>query len=232
MKSLVFDSGPIISMAMNNLLWILEPLKEKFGGEFYITPRVRYEVIERPMKINRFKYEAIQVLKLVEKGILKEIKTGRLNELSDKLLECSNKMYCLDGKCVTICHRGEMETIAAAIMADAKAIVIDERTTRMLIEQPQKLHEIIERKNHTKLKTNTKCLKQWQEQTYGLKVIRSTELAATAYELGLLSDQIPDIKEGKKQLLDGILWGLRINGCSISAKEIAKIEKITKDVIS
>ena len=32
MKTLVFDAGPIISMTMNNLLWLLKPLKKQFDG--------------------------------------------------------------------------------------------------------------------------------------------------------------------------------------------------------
>ena len=35
-KALIFDSGAIITLALNNLLYILKPLKKEFGGEFYI----------------------------------------------------------------------------------------------------------------------------------------------------------------------------------------------------
>ena len=54
MKSLVFDSGPIISLATNNLLWVLEPLKNKFNGKFFITQAVKGEIVERPLETKKF----------------------------------------------------------------------------------------------------------------------------------------------------------------------------------
>ena len=61
MKSLIFDAGPIISLATNNLLWILEPLKNKFDGKFYLTDAVKRELVDRPLETKKFKFEAIQV---------------------------------------------------------------------------------------------------------------------------------------------------------------------------
>lgn len=50
MKALIFDSSSIITLALNDLLYILEPLKAKFKGEFYITEDVKREVIDRPFR--------------------------------------------------------------------------------------------------------------------------------------------------------------------------------------
>jgi hypothetical protein len=66
--SLVFDSGPIISLSTNNLLWILPKIKEKFDGEFLITPAVKRECVTRPLETKKFKFEALQVLRQIEKG--------------------------------------------------------------------------------------------------------------------------------------------------------------------
>ena len=63
MKALVFDSGPIINLALNNMLWILKPLKEKFKGDFYITESVKRECIDRPLTSKKFKYEALETFK-------------------------------------------------------------------------------------------------------------------------------------------------------------------------
>ena len=62
MKCLVFDSGPIISLTTNNLLWILEPLKNKFKGRFVITEGVRKELIDKPLTTKKFKFEALHCL--------------------------------------------------------------------------------------------------------------------------------------------------------------------------
>ena len=58
MKSIVFDTGPIISLTLNNLLWIIEPLHDRFGGEFYITKAVYKELIDRPLSTKKYKFEA------------------------------------------------------------------------------------------------------------------------------------------------------------------------------
>ena len=54
MKYLIFDAGPIISLTMNGLLPILEKLKKVFDGEFILTPSVKSEVIDRPMRIKKY----------------------------------------------------------------------------------------------------------------------------------------------------------------------------------
>ena len=71
MKTIVFDTGPIISLTMNNLLWILEPLKSISNANFYITNPVKKELVDNPLnKTKRFKFEALQVLHYIENGIL------------------------------------------------------------------------------------------------------------------------------------------------------------------
>ena len=54
MKYLILDAGPIISLTMNGLLWVLEKLKQDFDGEFIITPEIKQEVIDNPFRIKRF----------------------------------------------------------------------------------------------------------------------------------------------------------------------------------
>ncbi|MGK0209624.1 MAG: hypothetical protein ACI83O_000904, partial [Patescibacteria group bacterium] len=68
-KYIIFDAGPIISMSMNGLLPLLEKLKENFDGKFILTPAVKREVVDKPMRIKEFKIEAIKVKYLIEKGV-------------------------------------------------------------------------------------------------------------------------------------------------------------------
>ena len=56
MKSLVFDAGPIITLTMNNLLWLLNPLKNNFKGEFYLSAAVKEELIDRPLQTKKYKF--------------------------------------------------------------------------------------------------------------------------------------------------------------------------------
>ena len=73
MRSIVFDTGPIISLTTNNLLWLLEPLKKKYKGHFHITSDVKRELIDRPLQTKKFKFEALQVMHIIKKGILVSI---------------------------------------------------------------------------------------------------------------------------------------------------------------
>ncbi|HLC67016.1 MAG TPA: hypothetical protein VJK52_05245, partial [Candidatus Nanoarchaeia archaeon] len=55
------------------------------------------------------------------------------------------------------------------------------------------------------------------------RFLRSTELAVMAYELGALDSLVLKIPEARKQLLQGVLWGLKLAGCGIPQREIDTI---------
>ena len=93
MKAIIFDSSTIINLAMNNLLWILQPLKEKYGGEFYITQSIKREVIDTPFHIKRFKLESIQISNILNKGIIKVYTEQDLSTETKALNEISNKIF-------------------------------------------------------------------------------------------------------------------------------------------
>ena len=232
MKTLVFDTGPIISLAMNNLLWVLKHLERDFGGEFIITPFVKKEGIDRPIKSKRYKFQAMQVMKLFNDGTLKLIESKKISSHSRELLELANSIFSSRGENINIVHEGEIQTIAAALLLGSKALVVDERTTRMLIEAPYNLQKILAKKTQMHIEINEEKMKQWQHIIVDIHIIRSTELVALAFEKGYLNDFIPDIRSGKEELLDGLLWGLRLNGCAISYKEIAKLHKIERKLLN
>ena len=53
MKSIVFDAGGIISLTINDLLWLLEPLKKRFKGDFYISKAIKKEIVDKPLTTNQ-----------------------------------------------------------------------------------------------------------------------------------------------------------------------------------
>lgn len=228
MRSIVFDSGPIISLAMNNLLWILEPLKKKFKGEFFIPTYVKQEVVERPLQTKIFKFEALQVEELIRKGVFKVVYNNEINSLADHLLNLSNNAFEAQGTPVNIIQAGEVQAIAAAVFFDSNAVVIDERITRLMLENPQALENMMANRLHTRLKTNQKNISSFIMHSKGIKVIRSVELVTMAYEMGILDKYIPEDEEGRKMLLDGLLWGVKLKGCSVSNSEIERIMKLEK----
>lgn len=223
MKSLIFDSGPIISLATNNLLWILEPLKKEFSGRFCMTEAVRRELVDRPLEIKRFEFEAIQVESLIEKGVLEIIDNSYIMENTPKLLNTANGIFRAYGNFIKIVHFAEMSVIAAAAEMNSDAIVIDEKTTRFLIEDPGRIVEILRKTLHTSISVSENNLKEFNNSVKGIRAIRSIELVAIAYERGLLNGYITKRANARRELLDGVLWGLKLNGCAVSKEEIEQI---------
>lgn len=232
-KSLVFDSGPLISLAINNLLWLLEPLKKSFQGEFYITPTVYEEVIKKPFYSKRYKFEALQVYPLVLKNTLQSIEHPTIKKKTEELLTTANKIFKAQGNWIHIVHPGEMEAIATVLFLNTQTIVVDERTTRQLIEDPFLIAKHLERELHMHVDINKENLLKIRQELKGINVLRSTEFAVRAFELGLLQkyiapgeeDLIPDISF---EILDGVLWGLKLNGCSLKEEEIEEILNIER----
>ncbi len=231
MKTIAFDSGPVISFALNNLLWIFPKLLENYNGKFVIPPKVKYEIVERPLTIRRFKFEAFQVLELVNDDVLTLTKHDKLESLTDEILDAANSMFLVKSHPITIVHRGEAEVIALAILLKSDAIVVDERTTRLLIEAPKSLLNILGNKLHTQVTLNDKVGRKLEKTIGKIQVIRSVELLTVAYELGLLNrytEDIKDMKNASQEMLGASLWSLKYKGATVSEKEIEKILKIER----
>jgi hypothetical protein len=221
MKYLIFDAGPIISLTMSGMLSVLEKLKENFNGEFILTPQVKREVIDRPLKIKKYALEAVQVQNLIDKKILKmaeefidihklENETKRVLKISGGVLRVAHT-----GEKINLIQEGEASCIAFSFLCKEKnVIVIDERTTRLLTEAPQNLENIMEKKLHIPLKAELSLLKDFKE----IKFIRSSEILFIAYKKNL----IPLKKD--KQLLDALLYGVKTKGTAISSQEIEEMK--------
>ncbi len=222
MKCLVFDAGPLISMTTNNLLWVLEPLKKSFDGEFIIPESVKGELIDEPLQTKKFRFEALQMQEYFTKGVLSSYEDDWTKEETLQLLNVANSCFSTKGKNMRIVHYGEIASVITALKLDASALVMDERVTRELIEHPTHLAKIMEKKLHLAISINEDSLSRFREKTASLKIIRSTELAAIAFEKGLL-DRYAIGKSTSKAVLESILWGLKLNGCAINERGIKAI---------
>lgn len=226
MKSIVFDAGPIISLATNNLLWMLKPLKEKFRGNFYITPAVKREIVDAPLATKRFKFEAIQVQKQIDDEVLELIDNEVIRNKTPALLGTANQIFSAYGNGIRIVHFAEMSVIAACVSIKGDAVVIDEKTTRFLIENPRMVVEILRKTLRTPIRIDENNLKHFSNFANGIRLIRSVELVVIAYELGLLDGYIADIPDARRNLLESALWGVKLNGCAVSREEIEQIMRI------
>ncbi len=230
MKTLVFDSGPIISLTGNNLLWILEPLRDAFHGTFLIPRSVYYEIVEHPLVMKRFKFEAYQVRQQLEIGVLTLIDDAKVAKLGDELLLLANNIFSSRGQPLRICQRGEMEALAVSILKNASAVVMDERITRTVVEQPASLQKILRHRFHNAISMNATAAQKIVTTCKNISIIRSVELATIAYERGLLDKYLSrkSSAEERSSLLDSVLWAVKLHGAAVSEDEINEILRIEK----
>lgn len=220
-KYLIFDAGPLINFAMNGSLHILESLKKEFDGDFLITKEVKQEIIDTPLTIKRFELEALQLKDLFDRGIIKlaDITEKQIDELRNKreeIMNTANNMFKSKKSYIHLLDKGECAVIALSkIIKAPNLLVIDERTARMLCENPENLRKLLEKKLHTPITANKENYSYFK----GYKVIRSTELAFIANKKGLFEIKDP-------RALDAMLYGLKIKGCSISEEEIEEMKRL------
>lgn len=220
-KALIFDSSSIISLALNNLLDILPKLKKVSKARFFITPQVKKEAIETPLNVKRFELEALMLSKLIEDGTLEIIELKGLENATQKVLEMANTAYISDKETIKLLHSGESSCFATKnLLFDYDcALVIDERTARVIAENPENLRELLEKKLHRPVSMNGRNVEFFKN----TKVIRSAELALIAYKKGLI-----DLPAKPIIAVDALLYGVKLNGCSISYEEIEQIKKSFK----
>jgi len=222
MKVIIFDASTIISLAMNGLFEEVKKLKSIFNGKFLITEGVREEVIDTPLKIRRFQFQALRIKQLLDDEVFElpacmGITNEDIIERSLEFLETANSLFIEGEKEVHLIDKGEASCLALGRILDEEGIenvlAVDERTTRMLIEKPENLKKLMENKLHTKLKTRKGNFSLFR----GFKIIRSVELAYIAYKKGLIQ-----IKG--EEVLAAMLYGLKLNGASVSEYEINDIK--------
>ncbi len=220
---LFFDAGPLITLTMARLLWILKPLKSIFGGKFYITQAVYEEVVTKPGSIKRFAYESLEIQKLLKEGIIELYPTVPKTKVAS-LTTLSNKLYTVNGgKWLEIIQAGEMETVVASQKRGLKTIVMDERTMRLLIEDCKALKSLLERRSRKKVNAHAQNITQFTQGIGKIPIIRSIELAAVAFSKGLLDSYLPSGTRAREVLLDAILWDTKYNGCAVTEHEIAEL---------
>ncbi len=230
MKNLVFDTGSIISLVMNNMLWTLKSLKKVYNGKFLMPENVKYELIYTPIKTKKFKLDALVIHNYLSKGVFSLVNDKELDKKTNLLLKLANNIFWSNNKPIKIIQKAEMEALAIVLKYNADALVVDERTIRLLIENPENLSKLLSHRLHTKVKLNHSSLEEFKKNIKDVNIIRSTELAVVSYDLGILDRFITIGKNvdlnSKGILLEGALWGLKLRGCAISSEEIKEIMKL------
>lgn len=223
-KAVIFDSGALISLSMNGLLDELQRLKGVFNGDFLITEQVKYEVIDKPINIKCFELEALKAQQLLDDKTLMTadsygISNSLISSKAEGILKIANGIFMNGRNNVNIMHSGEASCLALSKILFERGvenvIVIDERTTRMLVEKPENLKDLLERKLHTNIVLVKKDFGYFKD----FKIIRSAELMYVAWKKNLIG-----VKKGN--VLDALLYALKYKGCSISDEEISEIKRM------
>lgn len=214
--SIVCDSSSLLSLSDSCLLWLLSDIVESFKGHFIITKAVEYESVEHPLEMKSHTLGAVRVKKMLLDNVIKVVETPNSRALTSELSSLGNSVFYIGGKPLKLIHEGETESLAVAIDLNLHNILIDERTTRMLIEAPFEMKAHMEDEFQKKIEVNQKNLDRFFEMTGKLNLFRSAEIAIIGYEKGLFKDY----KDMEKRAIEAALYGLKFAGCSISFNEI------------
>ena len=226
MNDLVFDTSSIISIATNNLLDVLEQLKKRFKDDFIISDAVKREVLDHPLTIKKYKLEAIMISNLINNNILRKYTNINIEKKTMNLLSISNEIFLANETPIKILDKAEVESLVLTQVLQG-TFVVDERNIRLLVEDYKKLAQLLERKLDRKITINNQNIKMFKSEIKDINIIRSADMMTIAFELGLFKD-LENKYTNRAEILDGILWGLRLRGCAISTEEIDEILKIER----
>jgi len=139
-----------------------------------------------------------------------------IRNLEFKIMDLANNSFSGELGPIKILQRGEAEALALAKIYGARALFIDERTTRSLIENPARLKQVLEKRQRQTIIPNKENIKKFRELFPNLKVYRSVDIIALAYEQNLFDDELD---HGKLEL-EAALYSTKFAGCAVSEKDI------------
>ncbi len=204
------DTGPLISMSSTCLL----PLLDKLPFEFYVPPAVVDEAYRAPLHTKQYRWSALRIHQYIEEGRLHRRDLGKDGvDLVEEFTRLANSAYVAHHRPLRIIQRGEAEAIVLAKILD-NVLLVDERTIRLLIEDPDDLKYLLERRTGAHIRHDREKTDRIQEIAGDVLMLRSADIVAYAYEDGYLGRH-------DKTYIEAALYSLRFAGCAISEQEIA-----------
>ncbi|MFW5902369.1 MAG: hypothetical protein ACOCTT_00600 [archaeon] len=215
MNRIICDSSSLISLGNICALGILPYLEEKHNIEFIIPKSIEDEIVKKPMNTKKFKLKAIKFKELIKQNTLQVESIEKAKKESKEIIKISNNLLLSkkEQKPIEIIHEGEARTISLLNTLNISNLLIDERTTRLLIEDIEKLRRYIESQSKIKIDIDKEKKREIKKKTKNLNVIRSSEIIAIAYEEGYFPEKT-------EELLEGSLYASKFAGCGISSQEI------------
>jgi predicted nucleic acid-binding protein len=212
---MVFDTSSLISVSQTCLINIFGGLKQKLGADFVVPQAVYFEAVQRPISIRRFELNAVRLKRAIDLGWFRVMQVGDKGVFRE-IDYAANNCFFIKNRPVRLLQKGEIEALALVKELGARALAVDERTTRMILENPQDLEDLMEQRKRAEIELDKGNVSKLQGLFKGLSIVRSVELIAFASELGLLEKELPK----GKQSLEAALFAAKYSGCAVSAKEI------------
>ncbi|OIO26648.1 hypothetical protein COU38_03785 [Candidatus Micrarchaeota archaeon CG10_big_fil_rev_8_21_14_0_10_54_18] len=221
MTTVICDASSVISLSETCNINALQYLKDNAGTAFIIPPAVQKELIESPLHIKHYWFSALRMRRLINAGTLRTVSPPNLRKETRRLDSLANNVFKVGRRPLKILHQGELECLALASSVNAAALLVDEKTTRLLVENPNLLLESIQGEQKNKVYVNQKHLRAFRKNAY-YPVIRSTEVIAVAAEQGFYRDYGVDEAEAAR----AAMHALRHAGCSITHRELDEYEQL------
>ncbi len=225
-KDIICDSGVFISLTSSCLSEVIYFFSNKHNVRFIIPPAVEDEAVGYPFrkKIKRYLFSAIKIKDAINDGVITRIEKESVNPEAKKLMEIANNLFYLRGKPIKLIQLGEAETLALALELGVENLLMDERTTRTLIEAPFTIKEHLEHEFKINVMVNKKNMAELSRRIGHLNVIRSSELVGVAYDYGFFKE----FGSMEKDAFEAALYKIRFSGCSIRMDEIKEYLKQVK----
>jgi hypothetical protein len=224
-RDILCDSGVLISLTAGCLDNILYFFAEHHKMRFVIPPSVEYESVTKPLQsdLRKHLFSAVRIKDAIDDGVVVVVDADVENQ-TRKIMNSANNLFYVKGKPLHLIHQGESEMLALAIELGIENILIDERTTRMLIEAPFKLKEHLESEFNVNVMVNKNSFRELSSQISSLKALRSSELVMLAYENGYFKS----FSHLQREALEAALYKMKFSGCSISFDEIQNYMNLVK----
>lgn len=222
-SSMVFDSSALISITDSCFIHALQMMRRKYSGKFIIPPSVEHECVAHPRKVKMHALHALRIARAIKDGIIEVVEPNGEGDIT-RLLRCANNAFSVAGKPLELLHRGEAEALALARQIGCRDIVIDERTTRFLAEEPQNFAAHLRDEFGGALHEDARSLDEFLSMVSGMRFFRSTEMITLAYEYGYFEDYGPM----REEALEAALYRLKYTGCAVSEEEISSLVALCK----
>ncbi len=213
----VIDTGTMITFSSTCLMNVFKRFVEFNRVELIVSREVSDESVWKPIHNKRFALNAARIKHLFNEKIIHVVDTtSEITKLEKEILFLANNSFSTDRGPMAIVQRGEAEALALAQVYDATALFIDERTTRSLLENPLRLKQVLEKRQRTKVTMNKENIDKFRKMFSKIKVFRSVDVIAFAYEQDLFDNEL----DHSKLELEAALYAAKFSGCAVSEKEI------------